>query len=183
MWPLFIDQNPPGIDIVDLVMDDAVSRQGTNIRREFRSSNPRNHKTYNLGPHNVTLNRARVHGGNHTFTRINERRGHGFLQAQTAELRYARTILVRLYMQEQTAVYNSRGVNVRQSSLQMVRASRASAERRYVNCLIRYCRDAKHMSAQEANQLQKHFTRERMGDLGVSHSDYLLSMYPRELNY
>jgi len=164
-------------------MDDAVSRQGTNRRRELRPSNPRNRKTYNLGLHNSTLNGVRMHGGNHTFIRANERRGHGFLQAQAAELRHARTILVRLYMQEQTAVYNSRGFNSRQSSLQMVRASRASAERRYVNCLIRYCRDANRMSAQEATQLQKHFTRERMSDLGVSHSDYLLSMYPRELNY
>jgi hypothetical protein len=163
-------------------MDDAVSRQGTNRRREFRPSNPRNRKTYNLGPHNVAMNGVRIYGGNHTCTRANERRGHG-LQAQAAELRHARTTLVRLYTQEQHAVYNSRGVNARQSSLQMVRASRASAERRYVNCLIRYCRDANRMSAQQATQLQKHFTRERMGDLGVSHSDYLLSMYPRELNY
>jgi hypothetical protein len=38
------------------------------------------------------------------------------------------------------------------------------------------------MSAQQATQLQKHFTREKMGDLGVSNSEYLLSMYPRELN-
>ncbi|KAH4007433.1 hypothetical protein HBH98_010520 [Parastagonospora nodorum] len=176
-------QDPTGVDIVDFIMDDAVSRQGTNRRREFRPSNPRNRKTYNLGPHNVSLNGVRINGGNHTFTRANERRGHGFLQAQAAELRHARTTLVRLYTQEQHAFYNSRGASARQSSLQMVQASRASAERRYVNCLIRYCRDANQMSAQQATQLQKHFTRERMGDLGVSHSDYLLSMYPRELNY
>jgi hypothetical protein len=163
-------------------MDDAVFRRGTNRRREFRPPNPRSHKTYNLGPHNNTLTGVRVHGSTHTLTRVNERRAPGFLQAQAAELRQAKATLLRLYTQEQHAAYNSRGLNERQSSLQMVRASRASAERRYVNCLIRYCRDANRMSAQQATQLQKHFTREKMSDLGVSNSEYLLSMYPRELN-
>jgi hypothetical protein len=171
-----------GVDIVDLIMDDAVSRQGTNRRHNnAHPTNPRNHKTFNLGPHcKVTFVGSRSNGGSHTFTRVNARRAPGYLQAQAAELRNAKATLLRLYTQEQKAL-SKRGINTRHSTLQMIRASRASAERRYVNCLIRYSRDANYMSASQANQLQKDFTREKMSDLGVSNSSYLLGMYPREL--
>ena len=162
-------------------MDDAVSRQGTNHRTAPRRTYPRNHKTFNLGPLSVTLNGIRLNGSTHTFTRVNERRAAGFLHAQAADLRAAKATLLRLYTQEQHAL-SKRGVNARQSTLQMVRSSRASAERRYVNCLIRYCRDANRMTAFQATQLQKDFTREKMGDLGVSNSNYLLDMYPCELH-
>jgi hypothetical protein len=162
-------------------MDDAVSRQGSNRRNNTRRTYPRNHKTYNLGSYNIIINEGRLNGGTHTFTRVNERRAPGFLQAQAAELRQAKAILLRLYTQE-NHVLATQEQDARHSSLQVVRASRASAERRYVNCLIRYCRDAKRMTAFEATQLQKNFTREKMSDLGVSNSSYLLSMYPHYID-
>jgi hypothetical protein len=163
-----------------MIMDDAVTRQGTNRRNYKRHIYPRNHKTYNLRSYNITFNGVKMNGGTHTFTRLNERRAPGFLQAQAAELRQAKAILLRLYTQEQS-ILTKRGVNARHSTLQIVRTSRASAERRYVNCLIRYCRDANQMTASQANQLQKDFTREKMSDLGISNGNYLLGMYPREL--
>jgi hypothetical protein len=167
-------------------MDDAVSRQGTNThrRRDAHSSYSRYHKTYNYGKVRVTFNGnggARIHAGTHASTRAGARRGAGFLHAQAAELRHARTNLLRLYTQEAHAVAKSRGLNSRESTLQMACASRASGERRYVNCLIRYCRDAGRMNAAQATQLQKEFTREKMGGLYASNSAYLLGMYPREL--
>jgi hypothetical protein len=157
-----------------------VSRQGTNYPRAAHPTILRNHKTFNFGHDRVTIVGNRFGQGKHTFTRISARRAPGFLQAQAAELRYAEAILSRLYTQEQDALSNG-GINARQSSLQIIRASRASAERRYVNCLIRYCRDAKCMTAVQANQLQGNFTRQKMSDLGISNSSYLLGLYPREL--
>jgi hypothetical protein len=139
-----------------------------------------NPRTFNLGSHTVTFNGTNINGGSHAFMRFNERRAPGFLQSQAAELRAAKMLLVRLYTQEQHAILKG-GINARQSTLQMVRSSRASAERRYVNCLIRYCRDANRMTPLEANQLQKAFTREKMGDMGFPNSNYLLGMYPCEL--
>jgi hypothetical protein len=167
-------------------MDDAVSRQGTNThrRRDAHSSYPRYHKTDNFGKVKITFNGnggARIHGGTQRSTRTNARRGAGFLHAQAAELRYAKANLLRLYTQEAHTITKSRGINPRDSTLQMVRASRATAERRYVNCLIRYCRDAGCMNAAEATRLQKDFTRERMGNFHSSNSAYLLGMYPWEL--
>jgi hypothetical protein len=114
------------------------------------------------------------------FVQPAKRRATGFLQAQAAELRRAKATLLRLYNQEHSALAN-RSINVRESSLNIIRFSRASSERRYVNCLIRYLRDAGRMTSFQATQLQKDFTREKMADLGVSHSSYLLNMYPREL--
>jgi hypothetical protein len=153
-------------------MDDAVARQGSNHRNPLRSTHPRRQTIY----YGSTTLRA---VGNH-HTRYHARRAPGSLQAEAAELRQAKTILLRLYNQEHSA-YTAYGSNVRHSNLQMICASRASAERRYVNCLIRYLRDANRMSAFQANELQKAFTRERMSDLRVSNSNFLLGMFPREL--
>jgi hypothetical protein len=161
-------------------MDDAVSRQGTNRRHDARPMSSRYHKTFNFGTCRVTFRSRRFNGVTPKFTRANARRAPGNIQAQAAELHHAKATLLRLYAQEQHALSN-RGINARQSTLDIVRASRASAERRYVNCLIRYCRSANHMTAFQANQLQKDFTRERMSDHGVPNSSYLLGMYPREL--
>ncbi|KAL5113288.1 hypothetical protein ACEQ8H_008849 [Pleosporales sp. CAS-2024a] len=181
-------QDPTGIDIVDLIIDDAVARQGTKRGRVQRGKISRNYKAYHLGAHGVCYNDYRGHSRVHLFTPIataeRRRRAPGFLLAQTAELGSAKTALARLYSQEEHAVlyYNSQGSKAGDSGLGVVRASRASAERRYVNCLIRYCRKANRMSALEAGRLQRHFTRKKMSDLKVSHKDYLLSMYPRELD-
>lgn len=165
------------MDIVDFIMDDAVSRQGTSRRNFIRhqGTNRRNYRTFNLA--GVTVN---MMGGSHAFHRYNERRAPGFLQAQAADLRAAKMTLVRLHTQEQHALM-TRGINSRESTLQMIRSSRASAERRYVNCLIRYCRDANRMTPVQATQLQSVFTREKMGDSGFPSSNYLLGMYPHEL--
>jgi hypothetical protein len=163
-----------GVDIVDFIMDDAGACRGTNHHNPTRHTNPRNHRTFNLRPNfTVTV-------GPHAFIRYNERRAPGFLQAQAADLRAAKLTLVRLYTQEQHALMKG-GVNARESTLQTIRSSRANAERRYVNYLIRYCRDANHMTPVQANQLQSIFTREKMGDAGFPSSNYLLGMYPREL--
>jgi hypothetical protein len=161
-------------------MDDAVSRQGTNRRHETRPTKSRYQKTYNFGTCRVTFRGRRFNGVTPTFTRFTAGRAPGLLQAQAAELYHAKATLLRLYAQEQHAI-SKRGMNTRQSTLEMVRARRASAERRYVNCLIRYCRSANYMTAFQANQLQKDFTREKMRDHSVPNSDYLLGMYPREL--
>jgi hypothetical protein len=150
-----------------------VSRQGTDCRPAARPTNPRKHKTSTSGGN-------RFGQGKHTFTRVKARRAPGFLQALAVELRYAKAILSRLYTQEQNTL--SRGdINARQSSLQIIRASRASAERRYVYCLIRYCRAANCMTTVQASQLRKEFAREKMSNRGVSNSSYLLGLYPREL--
>jgi hypothetical protein len=114
------------------------------------------------------------------FVQAAGRRATGLLQAQAAELRRAKANLLRLYNQEHNALAK-RSINARESSLNSIRFSRASSERRYVSSLIRYLRDAGRMTSFQATQLQKDFTRERMADLGVSHSSYLLGMYPREL--
>ncbi|KAH7093743.1 hypothetical protein FB567DRAFT_610333 [Paraphoma chrysanthemicola] len=173
-------QRPTGVDIVDLVMDDAVAREHTGRRHGPHHVYSRSRKTYYPGSFGGVSHRARTKRARHTFNSATERRAPGFLQTQAAELRHAKATLLRLYNQENTALAR-RGTNVRESSLNMIRASRALSERRYVNCLIRYMRDAGRMTSFEATQLQKHFTRERMADLGVSHSNYLLGMYPREL--
>jgi hypothetical protein len=161
-------------------MDDAVSRQGTNRRHDARPMNSRYHKIIDFGTRRVTFRGRRFNRVTPKFMRANARRAPGNLQAQAAELYHAKTTLLRLYAQEQHVLSN-RGINARQSTLDIVRASRGSAERRYVNCLIRYCRTANYMTAFQANQLQKDFTRERMSDHGVPNSSYLLGMYPREL--
>lgn len=149
-------------------MDDAVSRQGTNRRCAPQYPSTRHHMTFAFGSHRVTFHGAR------------SRRAPGLLHAEVAELRAARAVLVRLYAQEQHTIRNGR-LNARESTLNMVRSSRATAERRYVSALIRYCRAANRMTRAQATELQKHFTRERMGDMAPPNSNYLLGMYPHEL--
>ncbi|KAH7412003.1 hypothetical protein DE146DRAFT_784606 [Phaeosphaeria sp. MPI-PUGE-AT-0046c] len=173
-------QDPTGVDIVDFIMDDAVTRRGTNRRVGLRSQNPRARRTYNPGDYSITFNGSVFNGGTHTFTRANARRAPGSIHTQATELRNARATLLRLYAQEQNVI-SSGGIDARQSTLQMIRASRATAERRYVNCLIRYCRDSNRMTAWQATQLQSDFTRQKMTNLGVYNGNYLLGLFPREL--
>jgi hypothetical protein len=161
-------------------MDDAVARQGANRQTIPRRMRHRNRTTANLGAHRCTINGDRISGGRHIFIRVNERRAPGSLQAEAGDLRAAKAILLRLYNREKQALVK-RGPNARRSTQQMVRSSRATAERRYVNCLIRYCRAANRMTPTQANELQKNFTREKMGEMGLPNSNYLLGMYPREL--
>ncbi len=95
------------------------------------------------------------------------------LRAQAAELRSAKANLERSYNQEE---------NIRHNFSVSVRGARARAERRFVNCLIRYRRDANQMTAVEATEMQRNFTRQKMEEVGVDNKSYLMGMYPCELN-
>ncbi|KAF1848926.1 uncharacterized protein K460DRAFT_364866 [Cucurbitaria berberidis CBS 394.84] len=152
-------------------MDDTLGRQGTHTNRRAapRSTQPRANASYSDTKY------FKFRGSRH---RVIIRMTPGYLQVQGNELSQAKTNLQRLYVQERNALTRgSAGI-----SLPMIRASRGTAERRYVNCLVRYLRDANRMSAIQANQLQRNFTRDKMVGMGVSNQDYLLGMYPRELN-
>ena len=126
-------------------MDDAVSRRGTNTRARQHPQNNQSYKTFKFGS-----TRFHIYGGNSsiTVTRAGARRGAGSSQASAKELRQAGATLLRLYTQEQNIIAGG-GYYVQAAALQMVRASRATAERRYVNCLIRYCREINSMTAWE----------------------------------
>ena len=119
----------------------------------------------------------RFRGGKHRFT---VRKGAGFLEVQGNELRQAKTNLQRLYAQEQNAAAAQMlGVP---SDMHMIRTRRQTAERRYVNCLIKYMRDANRMNRDTAVQLQHQFTRQKMAGLSIINQQFLFSMYPYELN-
>lgn len=153
-------------------------------RYERLPMDPRALRTFQPGQYNLASNAFRFDGGTTTFTGAQARRPPGFLKAQAAELRRAKTSLLRLYAQEQYTAAKV-GPNTGDTPLQRIRTSRATAERRYVNCLIRYSRDANVMTTVQAEQLQEDFTRCRegkSGDMGSSNSDYLLGLYPRELD-
>lgn len=108
------------------------------------------------------------------------RRSAESLQIQGCELREAKASLLRLYAQEKAALASpSSGVN---PDLKRICACRARAERRYVTCLIRYLRNSNRMDAIEANKLQKKFTRKYTATTGTSNMEYLLGMYPCELD-
>ena len=128
---------------------------------------------------------------NPTLTRQTRRRGAykakannvpPALRVQVDELRSAKTNLERAYAHEQhVRSLSSRCTGVI-FNFPEVSAARARAERRYVNCLVRYLRDTNQMSAIEARQLQGNFTKHKMEKGGANSSVYLLGMYPYELN-
>jgi hypothetical protein len=102
-----------------------------------------------------------------------------YLRTQASELRGAKAVLDRLYSQEAQAYSNPYNYN---QGLKEIASSRATAERRYVNVLIRYLRNANRMSTSQASELQRCFTRGRMAMAGTgSNRDYLFAMYPYEL--
>lgn len=90
--------------------------------------------------------------------------------------------LERAYNQEQNILILSSRCTGVAFDLPQIIAARARAERRYVNCLIRYLRDTNQMSSAQANEMQANFTRRKMQESGVSNGPYLLGMYPHELN-
>lgn len=106
---------------------------------------------------------------------------HSALRSQAAELRSAKSNLERAYTQEQ----NIQNLSSRRTGITFnfpeVSAARARAERRYVNCLVRYLRNTNQMSAVEATQMQGNFTKRKMEKAGMNNSAYLLGMYPYEL--
>lgn len=103
------------------------------------------------------------------------------LRTQAAALRFAKTNLKRAYAQEHNVLDLSARCTGLTLNLSGVSAARATAERRYVNCLIRYLRDTDQMSPVEATEMQANFTRRKMESVCMSNEAYLLGMYPHEL--
>lgn len=117
-----------------------------------------------------------------TFTRAHVPiRVPAFLKYDAKYLRRAKTKLLQSYKKEQYAA--ARGGS---TDLWKFRCTRATAERDYVTRLIGYYRAGNWMTAAQATQLQENFTREKMGKNGNVVAppcpDYLMSMYPREVN-
>jgi hypothetical protein len=103
------------------------------------------------------------------------------LRTQAAALRLAKTSLERSYNQEQNFNNLSGGCTGLTLDFQQITAAIARAERRYVNCLIRYLRDANQMTSVEATEMQRSFTRQKMEKAGTNNRVYLLGRYPHEL--
>lgn len=166
-------QFPRGVDIVDMIMDDTVGRPSA-ARPSASHSAATRPASRPLAPRPFLR----------TFSKAAARRNPTsiphFLKTQATELREVKDILQRLYTQEAQAL--AAPWNPDQDT-NAISNSRASAERRYVNALIRYLRDAKRMNSGQAFKLQRRFTRKRMVGMGQeANRDYLLAMYPRELN-
>jgi hypothetical protein len=168
-------------------MDDAVSRQGKNRRNHHNSTDPRScRRKFYAAQYNLASNAFRFNGGTNTLTRAHKlHRVPAFLQAKAKDLRRAKAKLLQLYKHEQCAA--ARGdANTISADLRNIRCSRATAERRYVGCLISYYREGNEMTTAQASQLQENFTRKTMGKngnlVGPPSRDYLMSLYPREVN-
>ena len=155
-----------GIDIVDMLMDDAVNRQSM---RRPAVSRPVYKRTYA-----ATGRSARVH----TRKPPTGPRIPSFLSDQAVDLRTAKRNMERLYTMEEDAMASYTRPVQEFASLSNLRGT---AERRYVNVLIRYLRDSHQMTAVEAADLQRYFTRQRMNGMGPVNKAYLLSLFPREL--
>lgn len=95
------------------------------------------------------------------------------------QLRRAKSTLERLYIQEQ----NAATAHSIESPLDLstIRASRVAAEKRYINFLIRYCRDMDQMSTLQAIRLQRFMSYYKTPDLDQRRK-LLLSIYPTELS-
>ncbi|KAJ4350077.1 uncharacterized protein N0V89_008698 [Didymosphaeria variabile] len=152
------------IDIVDLVMQDVPSRSFT------RRAAPRSRR-YNIWT--SAGGGIRIHMSRNMATRTR------FVAPQISELRRARNNLHRLYTMEEDAFLSTTRPA---EDVAAITYRRGCAERRYVNALIRYMRDANQMSSSEATHLQHYFTRQKMEGIGPINKGYLLGMYPRELN-
>jgi hypothetical protein len=157
-----------------MIMDDATDRHPQPSRRRpaLPNTHSRAHATFSFGTTQIRFRNAR--------RRVPFQRVPGFLQVQATQLRQAKTSLTRLYMQEAEATY-AQAAGAR-PDLNIIRSARAKAEQRFVEHLIKYLRDANRMDRYQATFLQEQFTREKMADTGASYQNYLLSMYPQELN-
>lgn len=155
-----------GLDIVDMLMNDAVGRDPVSlpaIHRYAYTSKP----TYTLNGTSIATKEPAITPETANVSR-----------SRATELRIAKRNLECSYAIEQTVRSTSPC-----SPQRMAEAAghRARVERRYVNTLIRYLRNAKRMSATEAARLMQRFTRERMAGLGPVNRTYLLGLYPSEL--
>jgi hypothetical protein len=103
------------------------------------------------------------------------------LRAQAAELRSAKANLERAYNKERNVHSLSSRCTGVTFNFPKISAARARGERRYVNFLIRYLRGTNQMSAVEAAEMQRNFTRRKTEAMGMRNRAYLLAMYPWEL--
>ena len=166
---------PTGVDIVNLVMDKIpIQRPARRIYNNDRQYlRPMSYQS-RVNPISSRSARKRK---NH---RGRVQKVAPALRTQAAELRSAKANLERAYNQEQNAInLAARSTGLPLNSQHA--AARARAERRYVNCFIRYSRDAKQMSAVHATEMQASFTRRKIEASGVNQVSFLLGMYPQEL--
>ena len=167
-------RNPTGVDIVNLVMDKLPTQRPA--RRIYNNDRPYvRPMTYQSRVNPMSSRSARKKGNKGMVQKVSPA-----LRAQATELRAAKANLERAYTQEQSAMMlaaRSTGL----PSNPPHAAARGRAERRYVNCFIRYSRDAKQMTAAQATEMQANFTRRKIEASGVNQVSFLLGMYPQEL--
>jgi hypothetical protein len=161
-----------------MIMGDAVGRLSTKPSAAFRSAATRPAGRPSMVRTSIPV-QSRGRRGARRRNVGNKTGVAAYLRTQASELREAKAVLDRLYSQEAQAYTNPYNYG---QDLNAVASSRATAERRYVNILIRYLRDANQMSTSQASELQRHFTRDRMATAGKgSNRGYLLALYPHEL--
>ena len=166
---------PTGVDIVNLVMDKIPTQRPE--RRIYNNDRQYVRPMSYQSRVNPISSRSARKRKNH---RGRVQKVAPALLTQAAELRSAKANLERAYNQEQNAINlaaRSTGLSLNSRHA----AARARAERRYVNCFIRYSRDAKQMSAVQATEMQASFTRRKIEASGVNQVSFLLGMYPQEL--
>jgi hypothetical protein len=161
-----------------MIMDDAVRRVSTKPSSTFHSVAPRRAARPSTVRSSIPVQSRsgrkarRGNVGNTTGVAA-------YSRTQSSDLREAKVVLDRLYLQGAQACTSSYNYG---QDLSAIASSRATAERRYVNELIRYLRGTKRMSTIQASELQRCFTRDRMARAGNgSNRDYLLALYPHEL--
>jgi hypothetical protein len=160
---------PRGVDIVDMIMDEAVSRPYLGhpsvqvIHQPVRQV---------CGP----SARAYFHQPRHA----GHPRPRPVRDPLADNLRGAKTVLSRLYAQEASA-FASTGNSTR-GQLSSVQNRRGVAEKMYVNALVNYGMARRTMSARDATELQKTFAGKKKSGRVQAYKDYLLNLYPRELN-
>ncbi|KAF1970063.1 hypothetical protein BU23DRAFT_571114 [Bimuria novae-zelandiae CBS 107.79] len=157
-------ESPTGVDIVNLIMDDMP-------RTSF--SRPTAHRARRFHVWTSASGSTRIRG-------TRNQAASKFVTPQAAELGRAKRNLEQLYTMEEQAFLTA--YMRRPEDIFAISSCRQCAERRYVNALIRYMRDSNQMTAAEATDLQRYFTRQKMEGMGPINKTYLLGMYPRELH-
>jgi hypothetical protein len=166
---------PTGVDIVNLVMDEIPTQRPARRIYNVDRQNLRP-MTYQSKVNPMSSRPIRKRRNN----RARIQKVSPALRTQAAELRAAKANLERAYNQEQNAI-NPAARSTGLSLNSQLAAARARAERRYVNCFIRYSRDANQMSADQAREMQANFTRRKIEASGVDKVAFLRDMYPQEL--
>jgi hypothetical protein len=165
-----------------MIMDDALSRRGTDHRLSNRSSIYRYRQTFNFGSYNLPFNGMGHSEYGYNRKQPKTRRGHvSLLPNMTVRLREARDSLMQSYAYEQQVMMSEGSKTGREKA--QAREERARNERRYVSSLIHYGRATNQMSSEQARRLQKKFTHRKMAKMGAAYKNdqYLLGLFPREL--